>query len=107
MPPGDKPTLNELKTCFKYFRQEIDSLKNIKIIVALGKIAFDVCIEFYKENYLIKSKDFIFAHAAKYELPDQKILIGCYHPSPRNVNTKRINLNMMVKLFKNVKKIII
>ena len=107
VPPGDKPTLNELKTCFKYFRQEIDSLKNIKIIVALGKIAFDVCIEFYKENYLIKSKDFIFAHAAKYELPDQKILIGCYHPSPRNVNTKRINLNMMVKLFKNVKKIII
>ncbi len=107
VPPGDKPTLNELKTCFKYFRQEIDSLKNIKIIVALGKIAFDVCIEFYKENYIIKSKDFIFAHAAKYELPDQKILIGCYHPSPRNVNTKRINLNMMVKLFKNVKKIII
>ena len=107
VPPGDKPTLNELKTCFKYFRQEIDSLKNIKIIVALGKIAFDVCIEFYKENYLIKSKDFIFAHAAKYELPDQKILVGCYHPSPRNVNTKRINLNMMVKLFKNVKKIII
>ncbi len=107
VPPGDKPTLNELKTCFKYFRQEIDSLKNIKIIVALGKIAFDVCIEFYKENYIIKSKDFIFAHAAKYELPDQKILVGCYHPSPRNVNTKRINLNMMVKLFKNVKKIII
>ena len=66
VPPGDKPTLNELKTCFKYFRQEIDSIKNIKIIVALGKIAFDVCIEFYKENYLIKSKDFIFAHAAKY-----------------------------------------
>ena len=66
-----------------------------------------MCIEFYKENYLIKSKDFIFAHAAKYELPDQKILVGCYHPSPRNVNTKRINLNMMVKLFKNVKKIII
>ena len=105
VPPGDKPTLYELKTCFKYFRQEIDSLKNIKIIVALGKIAFDGCIEFYKENYLIKSKDFIFAHEAKYELPDQKILIGCYHPSPRNVNTKRINLNMMVKLFKNAKKI--
>ena len=29
-------------------------------------------------------------------LPDKKILIGCYHPSPRNVNTKRINLNKMV-----------
>jgi len=55
----------------------------------------------------LKNKDYIFAHAAKYHLPDKKILIGCYHPSPRNVNTKRINLSKMVKLFKNAKKIII
>ena len=48
----------------------------------------------------------MFAHAAKYQLPDKKILIGSYHPSPRNVNTKRINLSKMVRLFKNAKKII-
>ncbi len=105
VPPGDKPTNEELKTCFKYFKQEIDFLKNIKIIVALGKVAFDACIEFYKNNYFLKNKDFMFAHAAKYKLPDKKILIACYHPSPRNVNTKRINLNMMVKLLKNARKI--
>ena len=107
VPPGDKPTSLELKTCFNYFKQEIDLLKNAKIIVALGKIAFDACIQFYKETYLLKNKNYVFAHAAKYQLPDKKILIGCYHPSPRNVNTKRINLNMMVKLFRNTKKIII
>jgi len=107
VPPGDKPTLLELKTCFNYFKQEIDLLSNIKIIVALGKIAFDACIQFYKEIYLLKSKDYVFAHGAKYKLPDKKILIGCYHPSPRNVNTKRINLSKMVRLFKNAKKIII
>tara|TARA_Y100000590_G_scaffold449795_1_gene588492 strand:+ start:115 stop:798 length:684 start_codon:yes stop_codon:yes gene_type:complete len=106
VPPGDKPTFLELKTCFYYFKQEIDFLKNTKIIVALGKIAFDACIQFYKENYCIKSKDYLFAHSAKYLLPDKKILIGCYHPSPRNVNTKRINLSKMVRLFKKVKKII-
>jgi len=55
----------------------------------------------------LKNKDYVFAHAAKYQLPDKKILIGCYHPSPRNVNTKRINLSKMVRLFKNAKKIII
>jgi len=49
----------------------------------------------------------MFGHGVKFELPDKKILIGCYHPSPRNVNTKRINLSKMVKLFKNAKKIII
>jgi len=106
VPPGDKPTLVELKNCFGYFKQEIDLLKNIKVIVALGKIAFDACISFYKESYLLKSKDYIFSHSAKYDLPDKKILIGSYHPSPRNVNTKRINLAKMVRLFKKVKKII-
>ncbi len=105
VPPGDKPTPLELKNCFVFFKKEIDLLKNVKIIVALGKIAFDACIQFYKENYFLKSKNYKFSHAIKYQLPDKKILIGCYHPSPRNVNTKRINLNMMVKLFKNARKI--
>ena len=104
VPPGDKPTLVELKTCFKYFKQEIDLLKNVNIIIALGKIAFDACIKFYKEIYFLKNKDYVFGHDVKYLLPDKKILIGCYHPSPRNVNTKRINLNKMVKLLKNAKK---
>ena len=107
VPPGDKPTLVELKICFNYFKQEIDLLSNVKIIVALGKIAFDACIKFYKGTYFLKNKDYMFGHGVKYELPDKKILIGSYHPSPRNVNTKRINLNKMVKLLKNAKKIII
>ena len=105
VPPGDKPTPLELKNCFVFFKREIDLLKNVKVIIALGKIAFDACIQFYKENYFLKSKNYKFSHAIKYQLPDKRMLIGCYHPSPRNVNTKRINLNMMVKLFKNARKI--
>ena len=106
VPPGDKPIPTELKTCFKYFKQEIDLLKNIKVIVALGKIAFDACLTFYKKNYNFKNKKYIFVHGAKYKLPDQKILVSCYHPSPRNVNTKRIDIDKMLYLFNNVKKII-
>ena len=106
VPPGDKPIPIELKTCFKYFKQEIDLLKNIKVIVALGKIAFDACLTFYKKNYNFKNKKYIFVHGAKYKLPDQKILVSCYHPSPRNVNTKRIDMDKMLYLFNNVKKII-
>ncbi len=107
VPPGDKPTARELKTCFKYFKDEIYLLKNIKIIVALGKIAFDACVNFYKENYLLKNKDYTFGHGLKYQLPDNKLLVGCYHPSPRNVNTKRINVQKMVKLFNDTKKILL
>ena len=107
VPPGDKPTLVELKTCFNYFKQEIDLLSNVKIIVALGKIAFDACIKFYKGIYFLQNKDYVFGHSVKYQHPGKKILIGYYHPSPRNVNTKRINLNKMIKLLENAKKIII
>ena len=106
VPPGDKPTPLELKTCFNYFKKEINLLKNVKVIVALGKIAFDACLTFYKKNYNFKNKEYMFVHGAKYKLPDQRILVSCYHPSPRNVNTKRININKMLKLFNNVKKII-
>jgi len=105
VPPGDKPTLLELRTCFNHFKQEIDLLRNVKIIVALGKIAFDACIQFYKETYFLKNKDYLFAHAAKYQLPDKKILLGCYHPSPRNVNTGRINEKKMTHLFRKVLKL--
>jgi len=105
VPPGDKPTFVELRTCFKYFKEEIDLLKNVKIIIALGKIAFDACIQFYKETYFLKNKDFIFGHGTKYKLPDKKILIGCYHPSPRNVNTGRIDEKKMTSLFKKVLKL--
>ena len=103
VPPGDKPTKQELKTCFNYFGSEIYLLKNLKIIVALGKIAFDACFKFYKDMYSLEKNIYSFKHGIKYKLPDNKFLIGCYHPSPRNVNTKRININKMVTLFKNVK----
>ena len=102
VPPGDKPTSNELSNCSNYFSNEIKYLNNIKIIVALGKIAFDTCCKFYKKNHKL-NKNYKFMHGKKYKLPDNKYLIGCYHPSPRNVNTKIINTKKMVRLFKNVK----
>ena len=106
VPPEDKPTADELKTCFKFFKKEIELLPNINTVVALGKIAFDACLNFYKQDYEIKRKDFVFTHGGKYLLPDNKLLLGSYHPSPRNVNTGRINTKKMVALLTKVKKII-
>tara|TARA_B100000579_G_scaffold429678_1_gene441831 strand:+ start:854 stop:1528 length:675 start_codon:yes stop_codon:yes gene_type:complete len=106
VPPGDKPEKNELFNCLKYFNEEIILLKNLNTIVALGKVAFDSCVKFYKNNYILKNEKLIFFHGAKYKLPDNKWLVACYHPSPRNVNTKRINIDKMVRLFKKVKRFI-
>ena len=105
VPPGDKPTSDELKTCFAFFKREINILTNINTIIALGKIAFDACINFYKEQFPIKNNDYVFIHGSKYRLPDNKILVGSYHPSPRNVNTGRIDVKKMVLLLEEVKKI--
>lgn len=103
VPPEDKPLNKELSNCSNYFDNEIQNLKNLKVIISLGKIAFDNCIKFYKKNFLIKQK-FIFKHGIKYKLPDGKILIACYHPSPRNVNTKIIDTRKMINLLRTAKK---
>ena len=105
VPPMDKPLNIELKNCSSFFNKEISNLKNLKVIVTLGKIAFDNCINFYKRKYVIKKK-LNFKHGKQYRLPDGKILIASYHPSPRNVNTKIINLKMMKNLFIKAKLVI-
>ena len=103
VPPGDKPLNQELNNCSNYFDSEIKSLKNLKVIITLGKVAFDNCIKFYKKNFIINKK-LIFKHGVKYHLPDGKILISSYHPSPRNVNTKVINMQKMMSLLLMAKK---
>ena len=104
VPPLYKPLPEELKNCSSFFRNEIILLKQLTMIVALGKIAFDACIKFYKQNYKLNNKDFIFSHGKHYALPDGKTLVGCYHPSPRNVNTGRININKMTNIFMKAKR---
>ena len=65
----------------------------INTIVALGKIAFDACLNFYMQDYDIKRKDFVFQHGTKYNLPDKKILIGSIIQS-KKCNTGRIMKKM-------------
>lgn len=104
VPPDDRPTNIEINNCSHYFSSELEFLKNLKVIVALGKVAFDNCIKYYKQTYHIKKK-FTFKHGEKYNLPNGCILIPSYHPSPRNVNTKLINQKMFNELFSTAKKL--
>ena len=101
VPPQDKPAANELIECFNFFKQEIEELKRSQKIIALGKIAFDACIKYYKKFYNFNEK-VKFIHSEKYFMPDNKELYCCYHPSPRNVNTGRINEKMMISFLKKV-----
>ena len=102
VPPGDKPLINEIENCSLFLNNEISNLRKLKIILTLGKIAFDNCVKFYKKKYFFNEK-LEFIHGKKYFLPDGKILFCSYHPSPRNVNTGLLNKNMMIKVLKSIK----
>jgi len=104
VPPEDKPLKKEQENCFQFLNKEISFLKNVKVIVALGKIGFDSCIYFFKKNYDF-SKNVKFSHGAIYDLPNNIKIVGCYHPSPRNVNTGRIDKKKMTSIFKKVLKL--
>jgi len=104
VPPGDKPSKKELNNCSNYFDYEISYLKNLQIILALGKVAFENCIKYYKEKYKDKKK-YTFKHGNHYRLPDGKTIFASYHPSPRNVNTKIINIKMMKNLLLKINKL--
>ena len=104
VPPEDKPLSNEISNCANFFDKEILFLRNLKVIVTLGKVAFDNCMKLYKQKFNIKQK-FIFKHNKTYKLPNGLIILSSYHPSPRNVNTKLISEKMMIKLFKKAKRL--
>ncbi len=104
VPPKDKPYNNELQNCSNFFDQELNLLKNLKVIVTLGKVAFDNCKKYYQKKYQLDHK-INFKHGESYLLPNKVILMACYHPSPRNINTKLMTEKMMVSLFKKVKTI--
>ncbi len=103
VPPGDKPTSEELKICFEYFREEINLLSSLKLILTLGKIGHDTVVKLYQEHYGIKKKDYVFGHGNEYVFPDGKRIISSYHPSPRNVNTKRLTKDMMVEMLSTIR----
>ena len=101
VPPQNKPDSNEQNNCIFFLKNEINSLPKLKYLLALGTIAHKAIIKCYN----LKQKEFKFTHGKKYLLPDNKILIACYHPSPRNVNTKVVTHAMINRLFKKAKKI--
>ncbi len=103
VPPEDKPTFQEKENCEVFLNKEFEMLENIKVVLGLGKIGFDSCLRYIRKKYPIKMKDYKFGHGVRYEMPNKLVLFGSFHPSPRNVNTGRLNFEMMVEFLKKIK----
>ena len=99
-PPGDKPTPQEVRNCAPHLAAEVEALPRVKVVVCLGKIAFDGYMAYLLQTGVIKRKSaYRFAHAAEYILPNGLHLLSSYHPSLRNTNTGRLNSTMFAKIF--------
>ena len=104
VPPEDKPLRDELTNCSNYFDEEILNLNKLKVIVTLGKVAFDNCVKIFKNKFQINRK-FYFKHGSIQYLSKDLIIVPSYHPSPRNVNTKLLSEKMMISLLVKAKKL--
>jgi uracil-DNA glycosylase len=99
-PPDNKPLPEELANCAPYLDREMDGLKNLRVVVALGKIGFDAYLNYLKRRGQIAGKKlYLFQHGAKYEMPDGKILLASYHPSNQNTQTGKLTRQMFVRIF--------
>ena len=91
-PPGNRPLPSELANCSRYLSAELRILKNVKVVLALGKIAFDAYCRTAGFGGLA------FGHGARYDVGG-RVLLASYHPSRQNTNTGRLTWKMWTEIF--------
>jgi uracil-DNA glycosylase len=105
-PPGNKPLPQELANCAPFLDREMSGLKQVKVVVALGKIGFDAYLSHLKRhNMLPKRQPYLFRHGASYRMPDGKVLLASYHPSNQNTQTGKLTRQMFIEIFKRAAKL--
>ena len=100
-PPNNMPTSNEILNCSTHLKREIELLKGtLKVIVTLGKIAFDGYCNVTNISGLK------FSHGGTYSDYLERVLLVSYHPSRRNTNTGLLTWSMWIEIFQKAKSII-
>src|SRR5215470_10811267 len=106
-PPANKPLPGEILNCRPYLEKELEILRP-RVVLALGKIAWDAYLEILKLQGKITSRaKFVFGHGAE-ERPvsDGPVLVGVYHPSQQNTQTGKVTAAMYAKVLRRIRKIL-
>lgn len=99
-PPGNKPAADEFEHCRRFLRDELRLLKKHRVVVTLGKMAFDQYLKTCRaEGLTIPSPPPKFGHGAAYRLPWGVTLLGSYHPSQQNTFTGKLTRPMFHSVF--------
>jgi uracil-DNA glycosylase family 4 len=106
-PPDNKPAPEELANCRPYLERELDLLKNIRVVVTLGRVAFDTYLRILQDRGVIERRTpFRFAHAAEHRVAaGSPVVIGCYHPSQQNTSTGKLTAEMLRRVFERAREL--
>jgi uracil-DNA glycosylase len=107
-PPDNKPTVEEIRTCRPYLERELGLLKTVQVVVALGRLAFDVYLGILRDQGKIERRSaFVFAHDAEHRPGvGQPLLISSYHPSQQNTSTGKLTEAMLRAVFQRARRLI-
>jgi len=105
-PPDNKPTPEEQRNCARWLDEELSLLQNLRVVVCLGRIAFDGLLSFAQRAHFISSRSaYEFRHGAEYTLPNGLHVIASFHPSLQNTNTGRLTRPMFLAIFKRAQEL--
>jgi uracil-DNA glycosylase family 4 len=104
-PPDNKPTPDEFRNCRPYLERELDLLQELRVVVVLGKIAFDTYLTILRQRGVIKSRSaFTFGHNREFATgPGMPVLISSYHPSQQNTSTGKLTAKMLRDVFERAR----
>lgn len=110
-PPDNKPTSEEITNCSQYLEREIELMKNLTGIVALGKIAFESSLKLKKMQIDLKtSNQPVFGHGRLYFAASNSLstpwLLASYHPSRQNTQTGRLTKVMFCEIWVTTNRLI-
>lgn len=105
VPPGDRPTPEEQRACLPFLAREMRLLPNLRVVLALGQIAFQAALRTFAEMGADRPRT-KFGHGTVCNPgPGFPLLVGCYHPSPRNTNTGRLSMEQLVEAMRTAKRL--
>jgi uracil-DNA glycosylase len=104
-PPDNRPTPAELASCRPYLETELRLLRNVRVVLALGRIGWESWLRAsgWWDRLPARARP-PFAHGAETALPDGMVLVTSYHPSRQNTNTGKLTRTMWWAVFESIRR---
>jgi uracil-DNA glycosylase family 4 len=97
-PPQNRPTPDEFKTCVGFLRNELELLQKVRVVLALGELAYRTVSGLYDIRPRPR-----FGHGVEVRAPDGTYVVCSYHPSQQNTFTGRLTEPMLDSVFQRAR----